>query len=148
MKTNPINRLFLIPVFALLLVGFFTGCKTGNSNNQSASSTARQAAYNKITAQEAYTMMSELTDYTILDVRTEREYAEKRIKGAILIPDSQLRSRVEKEIPNKDQVIFTYCFSGRRSYDAAMTLVNLGYTNVYDMGSINDWTYETETGEP
>lgn len=101
------------------------------------------AIYHKITSEEAYEMMGELTDYILLDVRTDEEYNEGHIDGAILIPDYEISARVEDELPDKDATILIYCRSGRRSANVANELTELGYTNVYDFGGIIDWEYET-----
>ena len=88
-------------------------------------------------------MMGELKDFILLDVRTEEEYRESRIPGALLIPDYEIKDRAENELPDKTKIIFVYCRSGRRSSNAARELANLGYVNVYDMGGIANWPYET-----
>jgi phage shock protein E len=49
-------------------------------------------------------------------------------------------------IPDKEATYIIYCRSGNRSATAAQQLIDLGYQNVYDMGGIIDWPYETETG--
>ena len=59
-----------------------------------------------------------------------------------MIPEYEVASRAEKELPNKDQLILVYCRSGRRSIIAAQALVDLGYTNVKEFGGIIDWPYE------
>lgn len=46
-------------------------------------------------------------------------------------------------LPNKEAVLIVYCRSGRRSKAAAEKLIDLGYENVYDMGGIIDWPYDT-----
>ena len=97
-----------------------------------------------ITAQEAKMVMDSRTGYIILDVRTQQEYEEGHIPGAILIPDSEIRDRAEAELPDKDQLILVYCRSGRRSKLAAEALVELGYTNIMEFGGIIDWPYEVE----
>ncbi|WMJ82549.1 redoxin domain-containing protein [Oscillospiraceae bacterium LTW-04] len=104
--------------------------------------------YTKIDAENAKQMMDEFSEtedstYVLLDVRTEQEYKEKRIPGAVLIPDYELAERAQAELPDKRQVIFVYCRSGRRSEAAAKELVAMGYNHVYDMGGIIDWPYET-----
>ena len=104
---------------------------------------AQQVVYSRISAEEAYRMMSELSDFILLDVRTEREFREAHIAGAVLIPNNELRGRAERELPDKSGVILVYCRSGRRSENAARLLLSLGYTNVYDFGGIIDWPYET-----
>jgi rhodanese-related sulfurtransferase len=104
---------------------------------------AQQAVYRKISAEEARKMMSELPDHVLLDVRTDAEYREKRIAGAILIPDYAIQGRAEKELPEKNKVILVYCRSGGRSANAARALASMGYVNVYDFGGIIQWPYET-----
>jgi len=99
--------------------------------------------YRKITPEEARNMMLELSDYIILDVRTEAEFIEKRIEGAILIPHNEIESRAEAKLPDKGQLILVYCQAGIRSKAATESLMNLGYSNVYDFGGILDWPYET-----
>ena len=102
-----------------------------------------EAVYRKISAEEAYDMMAAIETFILLDVRSEAEYAEKRIDGAILIPDSEIAERAEIDLPDKTAIIFVYCRSGRRSMSAAEKLVDMGYMNVYDFGGILDWSYET-----
>ena len=121
-------------VFSLACISLSGGC---------ACIKAEQAAYRKVSAIEAYKMMSELGDYIILDVRTDEEYKEKRIAGAILIPNYEIKNRAEKELPDKSKVILVYCRSGGRSANAARELAGLGYENVYDFGGIIDWPYDT-----
>lgn len=83
--------------------------------------------------------------YIILDVRTDVEFAEGHIPGAILIPDYEIKKRAEEILTDKDQLILVYCRSGRRSKNAASDLADLGYTNVKEFGGIIDWKYGTVT---
>lgn len=99
--------------------------------------------YEIITQKEAKALMESEEDFVILDVRTESEFAEKRISGAILIPYDEIEARAESELKDKDQLILVYCRSGRRSKIAAESLAKLGYTNVKEFGGINDWEYGT-----
>jgi len=80
----------------------------------------------------------------ILDVRTQQEYDNERIPGAILLPDYEVKDLAEEVIPNKNAVILVYCHGGTRSKSAANTLAAAGYTNVYDCGGISSWPYERE----
>jgi len=96
-----------------------------------------------ISAKEAKALMDSEKGYIIIDARTEREYAEGHIQGAILIPEYEISERAEEEIPDKDTLVLVYCRSGRRSKIAAEELVKLGYTNVKEFGGIIDWEYGT-----
>lgn len=98
-----------------------------------------------ITAEEAKKIMDTESEYVILDVRTEEEFAQGHIPGAILIPDYEIREEAESSLPDKDALILVYCRSGRRSKNAAETLAELGYTNIREFGGILDWPYETVT---
>lgn len=72
-------------------------------------------------------------DYIFLDVRSLEEYRQVHIKGAILIPVSELEDRLD-EIP-KDKHIIVYCDGTgcSRSGKAAVILVDNGFEEVYDM---------------
>ena len=104
----------------------------------------REPVYVNITAEEAKQIMDSEEGYVILDVRTQEEYDQGHIPGAILIPDTEINLRAEKELTDKDQLLLVYCRSGRRSKLAAEALVELGYTNIKEFGGIIDWPYETE----
>ncbi len=67
----------------------------------------------------------------ILDVRETYEYEFGHIKGAMNIPLSEIRERIN-EIP-KDKPIYIHCRSGQRSYNAALLLQHLGYEDVYNI---------------
>ena len=127
------KKLILFILMALLL----TACGHTKENDQ-------EAVYMNITAQEAREIMDTEEGYIILDVRTQAEYDEKHIPGAILIPDYEIKERAEEELTDKDQLILVYCRSGRRSKLAAEALVELGYTNIKEFGGIIDWPYEVE----
>lgn len=104
---------------------------------------AQEISYRHISAEEAKAIIDSEEDYVILDVRTESEYAEGHIEGAILIPDYEIALRAENELPDKNALILVYCRSGRRSKSASEELAKLGYTNVLEFGGIIDWKYGT-----
>ena len=100
------------------------------------------AVYMNITAQEAKQIMDSEKDYVILDVRTQEEFDQGHIPGAILIPDFEIEVKAEQILQDKEQLILVYCRSGRRSKLAAEALVKLGYTNIREFGGIIHWPYE------
>ena len=101
--------------------------------------------FRRINGREAKEIMEREESYVLIDARTQSEYDTGHIPGAILMPETEVASRAESEIPDKDALILVYCRSGRRSKIAAQALVDLGYTNVYEFGGIIDWEYETVT---
>ena len=99
------------------------------------------AAYHKLPQKDAKEIMDSGEAYTLVDVRTQSEYDEKHIYGALLIPSTEIRGRAEQELPDKDARILVYCRSGHRSESAVRILVELGYTDVQDIGGIQTWPY-------
>lgn len=127
------RKWFVVLLAALLLAG--CGKQTGKT---------QEAALMNITAEEAKKLMDSESGYVILDVRTEQEYAQGHIPGAILIPDYEISEKAESVLTDKDQLILVYCRSGRRSKNAAAQLEEMGYTRIREFGGILDWPYETE----
>lgn len=126
----------LFPLFLLPLL--LTAC----GEKKSAS-----AEYRQISMSEAADMMETETGYILLDVRTQAEFEEKHIPGAICIPNETIGSEAPEGLPDKDQLILVYCRSGSRSKQAAQKLADQGYTNIVEFGGINDWTGETVSGK-
>ena len=105
---------------------------------------AQAASYEQITQEKAKQIMDTTNGYILLDTRTQEEYDQSHIPGAILIPHTEIAERAEEELPDKDQLILVYCRSGNRSKQASEILAELGYTNVKEFGGINTWPYEVE----
>ena len=124
-------------LFLLLAVMLLTACGQAKEND-------REAAYMNITAEEAKQIMDSEDGYIILDVRTQEEYDQGHIHGAIVISHEEIAEKAEDVLTDKDQLILVYCRSGRRSKIAAEVLVELGYTNIKEFGGIIDWPYEVE----
>lgn len=80
----------------------------------------------------------------LLHVRTQEEYDQGHIPGAVLIPNTEIKNRAEEVLTDKNQLIPVYCRSGRRSKLATEVLAELGYTNIVEFGGILDWTGEIE----
>lgn len=129
----------LIPF--LLVVIILSGCaaSVGNENKNN--------DYRQITVTEAISLMNEEEGYIILDVRTQAEYEEKHIPGAICIPNETIGTDYIPELPDKEQLILVYCRSGNRSKQASEKLVKLGYSNIVEFGGIIDWPGDTVSGK-
>ena len=143
-------RIFQSFLFFLMFV-FFSGCSTGVFNSVSTGSNKtsvekKEALYRKVIPQEAKKMMTEIADYIILDVREREEYSGGHIKGASSFPLKSINEDTARKSigSNKDRVVFVYCQGGFRSKKAADMLVRMGYSNVWDLGGIVDWSDELE----
>ena len=69
----------------------------------------------------------------IVDVRSEQEFKEGHINGAINIPLYKVKSDFPKKVKNKNEYRVLYCTSGIRSKKAQNILISMGYTNVYNL---------------
>lgn len=67
----------------------------------------------------------------IIDVRGAGELKTGHLKGAHHIPLNELRDRLD-EIP-RDIPVYLHCRSSQRSYYATCTLIENGFTNVYNI---------------
>ena len=130
------KRFSVILILIIMCTAVLYGCTSGGESKM-------ENSYEQITPAEAKEIMDKRDDYVILDVRTQEEFDEAHIDGAILIPDYEIAAKAESVLKDKDQLILVYCRSGRRSKLAASELVSLGYTNVKEFGGIIDWPYET-----
>ena len=122
-------------LFLFLSLMLLSACGQNTVNDQ-------EAAYMNITAEEAKAIMDSQVGYVILDVRTQEEYDQGHIPGAIVISHEEIAEKAEGVLTDKDQLILVYCRSGRRSKLAAEALAELGYTNIKEFGGIIDWPYE------
>lgn len=132
-------RKYIAMILTVLWVLGLAGCINQNEGE----SAQRMEKYSQITMDEAMTMMEKETDYIILDVRTPEEFSEKHIPNAINVPNESIGTELIPELPKKDQLILVYCRSGNRSKQASEKLAEIGYSNIYEFGGINDWTGET-----
>lgn len=130
------KRFSVIMILIITCTAILYGCTSGGESKM-------ENSYEQITPAEAKEIMDNENGYVILDVRTQEEYNETHIDGAILIPDYEITAKAENILKDKNQLILVYCRSGRRSKNAASELVKLGYTNIKEFGGIIDWPYET-----
>ena len=102
----------------------------------------------KKTSEEMYAELEKKlaaqADFILLDVRTQEEYDEDHIPGAVLLPYDKIAEQAAVVLPDKEKEIIVYCRSGRRSAIAAETLVKLGYMQVADFGGISRWQGQLE----
>ena len=136
-----------IVAFLLILTLIMTGCGQGSSEESFKEPQQELAAWQQISQQEAQRIMDEEEGFVILDVRTQEEYDEGHIPGAICVPNEAIIDTPPEELPDKDQLILVYCRSGRRSKEASQKLADMGYRDIREFGGINTWPGEIVTGE-
>ena len=135
------QQLFLLAAvicFGMAAIKFCTARMKPNTAPAQPKSTA------DLTAEEAKVRMEENPDAILLDVRTQEEFDEGHIPGAVCLPNEFITA--EMPFPfEKNAEILLYCRSGRRSAEATSKLRGMGFTHVFDFGGILDWPYETTT---
>jgi len=103
----------------------------------------------EITALELKVKMDEKQDFFLLDVREPNEYEIANIKGATLLPLSQLPNRVQELEKYKGKQIVVHCKSGVRSMKAINFLKQQGYTNLVNVaGGILGWSDQVDSSVP
>lgn len=114
-------------VLALLVLG---GCATGGTTDT--------GTYSNMSVDELNERMKD-KDFFLVDVHIPEQ---EHIEGTdAFIPFDEIAANADKFPSDKDETIVVYCRSGNMSIDAALELIGLGYTDVYNVpGGINAWT--------
>ncbi len=98
----------------------------------------------KISLELAQIIQSVLPEKSIrlIDVRTDSEYAEGHLAGAVNLPVESLADAIKEQNLAKDTTLIVYCRSGNRSVQAAKTLTELGFSLVFDAGGVSGTNVE------
>ncbi len=83
----------------------------------------------------------------VIDVRTQAEWDEGHLDIATHIPLDQIMDRIAEVASNKDQKVYLHCRSGGRSGQAKVELEGLGFTNVENVGGLDDARARFESGK-
>ena len=126
------RKMIILVCFLLLIVG--CGEKEMKDNNKSISE--NKVSINKITCDKMKELMND--GAILIDVREIDEYNEGHLDKAINISYTIIKDEISKYVANKDDKIIVYCKSGARSNKAANYLLEAGYNNIFDLGSINN----------
>lgn len=131
---------------SLLLAAFLAvGC--GDASVAPTKSAGTKTSVHHVSVGEAKKMMETEKGYLLLDVRTKKEYEGGHLRGAICIPNETITEDPPPGLPDKNQRIFVYCWSGQRSHATAQKLSKMGYTNIVEFGGIMDWQCELVKGK-
>jgi phage shock protein E len=97
--------------------------------------------YGDVTVAEASNLIGDKPGLVILDVRSQSEYDDDHIEGAILIPNTEIADRLD-ELDKGDELL-VYCRTGNRSGQAIEILEEAGFTKIYHMNDgISTWISE------
>ena len=122
----------LVGLAAVLLLGpVLAGC---SSDGGSSATTASTGAESAVTAAAVVVPASA----TVIDVRTPEEFAEGHLDGAVNLDVQSGRFEAELAALDPEGEYFVYCRSGNRSAAAAATMAEAGFTDVTDLGGLQD----------
>jgi rhodanese-related sulfurtransferase len=103
------------------------------------------AAVPRITPAQAQEMIAK-GNTLVVDVRDAPEVEKSgKVAGAVNVSRGMLEFRADPETPShdknfsKDKTVILYCASGGRSALGGKLLKDMGYANVYNLGSFKDW---------
>jgi len=106
------------------------------------------ASFVDISPIEAKRKIEMKRDVLILDVRTQEEFSQGHIEGAINIPVQEIEKMIGELRKYKKYEIIVYCRSGNRSRRASEILVRYGFKNVYNLkGGFIEWSKTIMEGE-
>jgi phage shock protein E len=74
----------------------------------------------------------------VIDVRTEAEWNEGHLEGAVLIPYDRIEAGIKALAVDKKSRIYLYCRSGRRTGIAFDVLKKAGYTDLVNLKSLEN----------
>lgn len=83
----------------------------------------------------------------VIEVSVKDYYDEMHVKGAISIPLEVLSEEIDKMDLDKNTTILVYSRGEERCKQGAQLLVDKGFTDVYEFGTIMNWPYEVELME-
>ncbi len=82
----------------------------------------------------------------LVDVRSQQEFDDGHLSGALNIPVSKVEERIAEFGKDKNREIVVYCRTGGRAAKAKKTLEQNGYTKVFNGGGYKDWMEMEATG--
>lgn len=95
--------------------------------------------FESLSAKQAYALLENDENITLLDVRTSEEFQEEHIEGALSIPLQVLNENLSTLQNVKDKKIIVYCHSGTRSVSASRLLAKNGFVPLNVEGGISAW---------
>lgn len=116
-------------IFGLLASLVFFGCKDKPTASE----------IRVISPQEVHEAVFD-NQKQLIDVRTPEEFGEGHIQNAqnICVTDADFRENISKL--DKNQPVYLYCRSGKRSAKASQILKEMGFKEIYDMqGGFLEW---------
>lgn len=122
----------------LLMTGCFNSNKKEEKKEEEKPVVIEKISFNKLN--EIVSNYSEHINVDVIDLRSEEDFEEGHIPGAINIPYAEL----DEIIIDVNREIIVYGDTTIKAKQAAKELISLGYKNVKYTASISTWPYDLE----
>ena len=137
MKSISITTLFVLSFL------FFSCTPKAQTSTPTTKTTQKKATTNTIENLNPAAFQNAVKggDIQLIDVRTEREFKQGHIKGAIFY-DYYKRATFMTNMNtlDKSKPVYIYCLTGSRSRSTAQKLKRAGFSKVYDLtGGVKNW---------
>jgi len=136
-------RYAILVLITVMLATALTVCSSSSTSisemaDDRAVTTTSTGTYQILTIDEFANIVAEESDeYTIVNVHIPYEGEVAETDMSIAYNNIAVLSSA---LPDKNAPIILYCRSGRMSEEASRALIELGYTNLYDIpGGMNAW---------
>jgi len=137
MKSISITSLFVLSFL------FFSCTPKAQNSTPTAKTTQKKVVANPIVKLNPVDFQKKVQagNVQLVDVRTQREYAQGHIEGAIFHDYYQRNTFMTKmNTLDKSKPVYIYCLTGARSRSTAQKLNNAGFTKIYDLnGGVRNW---------
>ena len=126
------KKIIVLMCFLFLVVG----CKDNEDKKEMIKDNSNKISITKVSCNEMKDLVKE--GAILIDVRELDEYDSEHLDNAINISYTVIGDKIKDVVDDLEKDIIVYCRSGARSSKAASTLINAGYKNIYDLGSIDN----------
>ena len=135
--------------FLLSLILLCLSCQNQSQSQKPASDseTTTQSApvlVNEVVSVERFkALMTETSDFQLIDVRTPEEYSEGHIEASLNLNFRDANFDAQLEQLDKTKPVLVYCRSGNRSGQTAAKMKALQFQQVFDLeGGFEAWAME------
>ena len=97
------------------------------------------SSFKNLSTEEAYEMIENDKNITVIDVRSAKEYKRDCIADAINIPFSEMEENLSRVALYKERKIVIYSERGKRSIDASRLLSKKGFKVFHLNGGVVFW---------
>jgi rhodanese-related sulfurtransferase len=104
-----------------------------------------QTATQHLNPENFQAKLSSMSEKTILDVRTHKEYSSGHLKDAVCMDyyNDDFKQKVDQL--DRSKPVFVYCAAGSRSESAGKILAQMGFKEIYNLkGGINAWIKDNQ----